>query len=417
MYALNESSNGKWNSKDFSYTQSYGTYEEKLEANLEEIKTRLKNLGIDGWLILSAKKLAVNWSNGDYDCISKVDSPNEVSKLYEYIAGNKKIFLLYYLQILKTTILIIFLMAIISEYNCTRSDKNNDNNYKFICISVFGMFMFYLLWEVASRYSLTCLPWMMLAIPKGIAMIEEKLKISTIEIQYEQTQDEKRQINAKKMLIYIVLAIILITVILLGINFKKYCVEKRNYRDIVISQTGLNGEGSLTDIANKQIEQEFIANRKFDCIAIRFFRNKDGQDGVYYFILLDENNNELVRQELDSSDIQKSGYVTFKFDSIIPDGNKKYIIKIYPKDNIKQSSIGISSYKNTRTYDLYENGTLKVDGKERNEDMTFKVQNENKRPYVSKKIYVGISLLIIILEIYACYPYIKRVGERKKDEQ
>jgi len=359
-------------------------------------------------IYLFKTKLAVNWSNGDYDYISKLNKPDNINKTYEYLVGNKKIFVLYYLQIAKVTLMVLFLIATIYEF------KNN-GNYKQIYISIFGIFIFYMIWEVATRYSLTCLPWIILLIPIGIEKIENWLRINEIQIKYK--DNSKQKVYTQKYMKYISITILLLTSILLVVNFEKYCTKKSSYRNMVAAQIGTNGEGNIEDISNSQIEQEFIANRKFNCISVRFLKNKEGQDGIYYFILLDENNNELVRQELDSRDIQKDKYVTFKFDSISPNGNKKYVIKIYPKDEIKQSSIGISSYNGGKNYDIYVNGKLKVDGKEQDKDMTFKVENENKRSYVSKKIYVGLCLLIIILEIYACYPYIKRVGERKKDEQ
>lgn len=388
MYSLNEESVGKWNSEDYQITYSQKTYEEKVNENLKVIKQRLRKLGLSGWLTLAKEKLAVNWSNGDYDYSSKLENVEDINVLYEYVAGNKKLFIMYYLQICKSTIMVAFAFAIIKEIYLKENEKHN----KFIYISMFGAFIFYLFWEVLSRYSLTFLPLLMLTFIDGLDFAEDKI----INLK-----------NNRKVLKNGGLIIIIITVFLGTINFEKYAIRQNTYYDKVAVQAKSN-ESGIEEIAEKEIVQEFTADKKFNSIAIKFLKQDLKETTHYYFTICDVNGEELVKQSFDSDSIKDSTWYTFSFESIEPEGEQKYIIKISSEDATQDNSIGIATYNGYGNYDIYPNGNLYLDGEEVEQDISFKVQNKRSRTYISKKLYLVLMFTILAIEIYTFYPYIKK---------
>ena len=74
------------------------------------------------------------------------------------------------------------------------------------------------------------------------------------------------------------------------------------------------------------------------------------------------------------------------------------------------NSIGIESFYQ-EGYDSYPKGSLKIDNIEKQADLTFQVQNVNKRTYVNKKTYIFLSLIIIMIEIFAFFGKMRYNGK------
>ena len=100
----------------------------------------------------------------------------------------------------------------------------------------------------------------------------------------------------------------------------------------------------------------------------------------------------------------------FSFDTIKPDKIEKYKIKIYSENATEDNTLRV--VENIEDfYDLYPGGTLSCNGEELDGDLNFEVRNKTKRTYMSKRLYIAIMVLIIGVEIYAFYPYIKNRKE------
>ena len=208
MMGLNEESDGKYIASDRAYVETRELYKDKYYLTLDEIKNRIRNFGVTGLMNFERNKISVNWSNGDYDYVQKLTNVEKINGLYKYTVGNKNIFVLYYAQICKAFIMVIFLIAIIKELYQKDIDKNNS----YLFISMIGAFAFYLLWEVAARYSLTFLPWMILLFGSGLEGVEDLLNIYEIK-----TRDKIiRIISLKKILAVLT---IVCSLLLMIINF------------------------------------------------------------------------------------------------------------------------------------------------------------------------------------------------------
>lgn len=395
MYSLNDEYDGRWNEKDFNYTYSQKTYDKKVKSNVDEIKNRIKKLGLKGWIELSKTKMAVNWSNGDYDYIPKFLNVESFNKLYEYIVGNRKVFMIYSLQIFKATILVVFMIAVLKEI----IKKDKEKLYSVIYISMFGAFLFYLFWEVATSYSLPFLPWMFIVFSIGITQIENVVKINIIKCELEDIKDI--QYDFRKVKNIMPFFIIICSIFLIILNYYPYTKEKNLYWDKRVMQYKESGKEILVT-SSKNIQQTFKTNKEFNCISVKFKKENVSGKTNYNFILKDENNKVLVTQIFTSTDIKNNQLKTFYFKKIKPEKSEKYIIEIKSDNATEKDAIGLAVF-NEGEYKAYIGGNLIIDNETTDADLVFQVQNEIERTYTSKRIYIILSFAIIILELFAFY--------------
>ncbi len=387
---LNKETDGAWTDTEYKYTKSYETAETKKQADLKVIKKRLKELGIKGYYDLSKIKLSQNWSNGQYHAWDHLDNVEDFNIVYEYVNGNKQKFMLYYLQICKTLLLLLFTISVAKEILKQDEEKLNS----FIYISIFGAFLFYMLWEVMCRYSLSFLPWMMIAFGTGITLVENMLD------KCKNLKYKDKLIITNKTKNIIAILFIGITAILLVCNYSKYAVEQNIYKDKVIVQNKVRGL-ELKKISNKKIEQTFKTSKEFNIISIEFLKGYSKNATItthYKFTLYDENKSILTEQDFTSDDVKSWKSKEFKFDTQKPKGEKQYTFEITSSDATEDNCIGISSYFQ-EYYSVYKDGRLKVNNEEiKDANLRFMVKNENSRTYTSKMFYVIISIMILIIE-------------------
>lgn len=387
MMGLNEDKAGIYNEEDHAYTKSQPSKEAKKKADITVIKTRISDLGLLGYLRLLVIKLNINWSNGAYRYLDKMANIEEFGVGYEYVGGNNLIFTLYALQICKGLILVVLSYLVFLELT---SKKNKET--RFIMVSLFGAFLFYSIWEVQARYSLSFLPWLIILFPFGINRIEENI-ISEV-------------IDSKKLKKVVPCVVVLLTIILLGFNFSKYTLEKSNYYDTRVNQVKTRST-VLSNLSDKKIEQTFKTAGDFNNISLKFIKKDDNKVTNYQFVLYDKKKNVLYKENFTSDDVKNDSYKRFSFDKIKPKGQEEYIISVESIDATKDNSIGLWSYSYP-PYKTYPNGVLSVNGDDTGASLTFRVQEKIKRSYTSIPIYLTISIIILLIEGIAFYPYIKK---------
>lgn len=285
MMGINANKDGRWNAEDYQYTEKFKTYDEKVDNNIEEIKRRFSELKYAKLFEFLGKKIAVNWSNGCYDYNAKLINSDNINSIYEYVCGNKKIFFTYYCQICKITVLIIFMTLVIKEL------KSSENKYSFLTISVFGAFIFYLIWEVLTRYSLSFLPWMILGFGIGITEFEKILDIKKVEINIDNTR--KRVININKTINVLSVSILILSVCMVIVNYYDYTIKPTLKWDKVAMQWDSVGNLNLK-ISNNNIRQTFIAEKTFNCISIKFRKQNVKNNTHYKFCLKDNEGGGLI---------------------------------------------------------------------------------------------------------------------------
>ena len=66
MMGLNNSTDGAWSEDDYYFTQTFSTNNERNEANIQEAKRRIKEMGIGGLLQHLCRKQLVNYGDGTF---------------------------------------------------------------------------------------------------------------------------------------------------------------------------------------------------------------------------------------------------------------------------------------------------------------------------------------------------------------
>ena len=396
---VNTDSDGGYTQNDFKEYAKQPTYMKKIKSDLKIIKNRLNEMGLKGWIALSKIKLSRTWSNGDYRYTDASAYIDESNRLYEYVSGNKRIFLIYYCQILKATMLVVLFVAVAKELG----KREKERLYSVIYISIFGAILFSIVWEASGRYSLTFLPWLMLVFGIGITQLENLLTTNKIECILD--KNKIQCFNMQNIQKIIMISTIICSSFLLVINYYTYAVEKEKYTDVKILQDVMSSEKTQV-ISNKKIEQTFKTSKKFNSIAIRFKQSNDKNITHYSFILYDSNKQVIYKEDFDSSDKLDGNYKTFKFPAVKPKGKETYIIQISSKDADDKNSIKMFiSWQGIWTD--YSGEQLTIDGKEIEGSATFKVQNKTKRTYTTERIYITMSLMILAIEIFAFYPFLR----------
>ncbi len=165
------SNNGGYNPKDVDFTSRIDGKENQEKANIEMIEKRLKDYGFSGYLNFINKKLSYTWSDGTLYAPEKLRrEPIEVNKYQKYIIGNDRTAYLYLSQISYLTILILIFIAALFLFR-----SKSKINYLFN-ISIFGVFLFLIIWETRSRYILCFLPVIILSASSGLNYINKNIK-------------------------------------------------------------------------------------------------------------------------------------------------------------------------------------------------------------------------------------------------
>lgn len=396
MMGLNEEYTGGYNSKDHDLTFNEPTYEDKKEANIKEIKTRLSELGPIGLIKLEGMKIARTWSSGNYGVYAKLNNTSDGSGIYEYLGGygNTNIFLKYSLQILKTYIsFMIFLGAL----QIARKKEIEYNYDSIVYIGLFGAILFYILWEAAQRYSLSFLPWMMIPLGLIYSRLDENMDAkqeSKMKSWYKNNKEKLAKIGS--------ITFMLITLVLLTINFSKYTLEKDTYDDVrILSYRGF----TEIEIEDDIISQTFETKDSFNQIKIRFNNKDESEESIYVFRLLNEDTNELlVEEEFNSKNIKDGSNHPFNFATVSPKKNTRYRILI---EKVEGSSVlTIGTYKESSYYKAYENGSVYIDNEEVSDTFIFRVDETRERTYMSIISYLILAILILGTEWVVLSEYI-----------
>ena len=173
---------GWYNPKSVEITLAHNTTASRKKANIKQIKKQLKEFGPIGYIKFLYRKTLFTWSDGTFyapalannDSIIYQNKNNPVRKIV--LTTGK-----YYIHTFRLNIgmfLFMYLFIIIGTFKNIKV-KNNKKNY--IYLSIFGLFLFLLLWEDSSRYLLTYIPVILLCTIDGFDAIIKNRKENILE--------------------------------------------------------------------------------------------------------------------------------------------------------------------------------------------------------------------------------------------
>lgn len=167
---------GGFNQNDSNFTKNSGDYDQKVEATVKEIKHRIKDYGLKGLCGHFIVKGAWTWSDGKYYIENHVfhskNSPIEpldnLTHSFVLKTGNNYKYFYCYSNGFQLFIMFSILISLLS--GCFKSKVNF---VTFLKITLFGVFIFFMIWETRSRYLYNFTPVMLLIAACGVENISK----------------------------------------------------------------------------------------------------------------------------------------------------------------------------------------------------------------------------------------------------
>lgn len=183
MMGLNQEKGGVYSADDVKFSQSFETVEERKEANIKEIVSRLKNMGVGGYVKHLAKKMLTTFNDGTFAWSAEgtfyLQVPEGLNtkmsaflKSFYYSYGSRNDYFNLFAQIIW---IIVLIGAFCSAFK--KTDKSNKKQIDILWISVFGLILFECLFEVRARYLYTFAPIFCVLAILGLKEICEFIKI------------------------------------------------------------------------------------------------------------------------------------------------------------------------------------------------------------------------------------------------
>ncbi len=167
---------GSYSQKDADFTATRGSYEEKKNANIQEIKERLKNYGFNGYVDFLYKKCKYIWNDGTYYCLKLIgwDTLSTTSTPYKYVLGEKKNITEQAMINLNNTLFVLILIGFVIEVKNRKITQTS----RVLGISIVGIAVFLMLWEARSRYVYFLIPVFCLLASNGLMNINNIVQIA-----------------------------------------------------------------------------------------------------------------------------------------------------------------------------------------------------------------------------------------------
>ena len=161
MMGLNASVDGAWSADDYNFTQAYPTNAERNEANLQEAKRRIKEMGIGGLFQHLCRKQLVNYGDGTFawnvEGKSFAGDPewaqNRISSFIRSLIkpeGENYIWFISSKQLI--WVMVLFFLLFVFAYPRGTLTYSGDKSIMVMVMSVIGLTVFELLFEARARY-------------------------------------------------------------------------------------------------------------------------------------------------------------------------------------------------------------------------------------------------------------------------
>ncbi len=365
--------NGQMN----KYTYSFDTKQKMIDGDIKKIKEQIFSYGLAGSFRHFAIKMSNNFAD-DYDY--QTINLKKHSKFFKYIYGEKTDFVNIYSNAFRNFLYLLVLISLFSQLKAKKID------YRILfTITLFGVILFYSIWEVKNVYHLPYVSIMILLAASSLELATNKISNLTF--------------KQKKKCRNIGLIAVLFTIITFASFYQSYTKPLNVYHDYQIKadiNQYINWQQNLAS-NGYTLKQEFYAKGKFNNISLLIFKIYDND--TIYDIKLYDGKKVIAKKSLTSKDIQlnsNKGYINFSFKTQNPDKKHKYFITISSREK-SYDSINWG-YILTRLNGKYS-GDLFIDNQLMGSDLAMVVSYEYYGAYVSKTQYIALMIFVIFLEL------------------
>lgn len=165
---------GGFDQDDSTFTRKAGNYEEKKAANIQEIKSRLSEYGLIGLAKHLIIKANFTWSDGTYWISHHIYEPyNGYNFLHSFFLMDGSCYPIFS-SISAAMQILMLIMICVSLFSCIKKPKFD--YITLLHIIIFGVYLFFLIWETRSRYIFNFTPIFIIVWANGIIMMLNKIK-------------------------------------------------------------------------------------------------------------------------------------------------------------------------------------------------------------------------------------------------
>ena len=165
---------GNYDGEDYKNTALAGDYQQKIAYHKTEIVNRLKNHIKSGdFALFYANKYTYMWGDGTFYATGVLSNPVNRNILHEFILPGGQYFTSF-AYITQASYLFIFLLMFFSPF-LTRQKRNLP--YYFLLLVMVGYFLFFSVWEVASRQLIYIYPIMLLIASYSLQSLASNIKL------------------------------------------------------------------------------------------------------------------------------------------------------------------------------------------------------------------------------------------------
>ncbi len=164
---------GGYYDPDVQFTLNAGDYDERVQANLDEISRRIGDMGFTGLMEHLAEKLSFTFSDGMYTSSDKLNrSVIEINFLHNYVIYTSP----GYSLVSYFTFAIMAGMFLFIVIGCFIAIKSKSNELTFCRVAIFGLTLFLMMFETRSRYLVNFLPLFILIEIEAFAHVKKIFK-------------------------------------------------------------------------------------------------------------------------------------------------------------------------------------------------------------------------------------------------
>lgn len=173
---------GGYDKKEYKFTNSFKTYDEKKAANIETIKRRISDYGIGGMFNHINEKISYTWNDSKFYTSLQL-STSKKGPFYDVIING--VGFTQYTSVLYIAMLTLMLVSFIYGQIFSKAKP-----VMLIQLSVYGLAFFLLLWETRSRYLVNFLPLMYIIAVDGISHLDNFSNFIYKKIKRNHSSDE-----------------------------------------------------------------------------------------------------------------------------------------------------------------------------------------------------------------------------------
>lgn len=350
---------GAYNDADVYYTSLYADINARNEADIAMYKQRISDMGVDGFVELSYRKMTYNWSYGTHEY---EPSFQMYDTIYDYLWGSKNAYSVYYQQIYSTVIWGYILLSIMCMF---RKSGTYNSKSLLVMLTLLGAILFYILWETNPYYSVGFVPVMYMCMGEGVNCLYKA---------YDRFYSREYGTLRRRLYTCMVMAFALI--ISTKMMVKAKAVMNYGQEVPVITQTKVSNVLYFT--GSNKVTQTFVPVRDFDSINIWLTKEQRKEDstGKYIISLYGGNSGVIFQDEILNQDVYRTIEYEQSFPVVRVDGNEEFVLEIVTQEDDEDNRLGICYYD--LPVDVYYGGTLSIDGKDLQGDMRINVYNSNQ---------------------------------------